>query len=305
MTTSAPNTNTNINTNTNTHTEPTPEPTPRLVLVTGATDGIGKHTALHIAQAGHHVVIHGRNPERLTEVRSWIEEKTGNRNIHTIRGDLSSFDSIKKMASDVADRYEKLDVLINNAGVYMNDKALSADGIEMTFAVNHVAPFLLTHLLLPQLANAPAGRVVNVSSVAHTRGAIDFEQIANPKRFDSYGAYAASKLANLLFNLELHQRLRAHPDAAYQRITCNALHPGVVSTKLLVDGFGMQGPDSLDKGSATSVFLALDPSVDGVSDQYFYNLRATPPSTSARNEKTAKRLYEMSASLTSTTPLTR
>jgi NAD(P)-dependent dehydrogenase (short-subunit alcohol dehydrogenase family) len=208
-----------------------------MILVTGATDGIGKETALELQRRGETVIVHGRNPEKV-----WGE--------HTVVADLADLDQVRDMAA----KLPKLKCIVHNAGVYMRKRTMTKDGREMTMAVNHDAPVLLTHLV-------QAERIVCVSSIAHTRGRIDLDDIDMLTRWDPYGAYAASKLANVMF-----------ADAMSRRgMIANALHPGVVSTKLLKAGFGMEGPDSLKEGAETSVFLAL--ANDDVSGKYFVRCR--------------------------------
>ena len=190
------------------------------------------------------------------------------------------------MASTLSDAH--VDVLINNAGVYMKTRTLTPDGREMTMAVNHDAPFLLTHLLLEKLS-----RVVNVSSIAHARGRVDVNDIDFARGFDGYAAYASSKLANVLFSVELAKRA--------PNVLVNALHPGVVSTKLLRAGFNMGGPDSHEDGAATSVFLAT--AALNVSGRYFVRSREATPNADANNAERCAAFYEASCQRVGVTPL--
>jgi NAD(P)-dependent dehydrogenase (short-subunit alcohol dehydrogenase family) len=174
-----------------------------------------------------------------------------------------------------------VDVLINNAGVFMKNRVLSEDGFEMTFAVNHLAHFLLTGLLLPQLKKSSAARIITVSSAAHSNAALDFENLNAERRFDAHGAYALSNLANVLFSKELAVRLEG------SGITSNALHPGVISTKMLRKAFGMSGA-GVKEGAATSVYLASSPAVEGVTGKYFVYKRRSPtmfPSENASGKR--------------------
>jgi NAD(P)-dependent dehydrogenase (short-subunit alcohol dehydrogenase family) len=256
----------------------------KVILVTGATDGIGKETAKILARRGAHVVVHGRSQEKAEAAKRDIERETGKKLEGAVHADLASLDEVRAIAKQWGDK--PLDVLVNNAGVYMKKRTLTPDGREMTMAVNHDAPFLLTHLLLPHLKKAPQGRVVNVSSIAHGRGRIDVDDIDLARSFDGYGAYASSKLANVLFSVELAKRLKG------TNVTVNALHPGVVSTKLLKAGFGMGGPDSHEEGAATSVHLALDDvSANG---KYFVASRESMPQRPAFDEELCRRFYEES-----------
>jgi NAD(P)-dependent dehydrogenase (short-subunit alcohol dehydrogenase family) len=264
----------------------------KLILVTGATDGIGKQTALELARDGARIVIHGRSQNKVEATRDELQRLVPDSAIEVAVADFASLADVRRMAEDVAARHRAIDVLINNAGLYMNQHAMSHDGHEMTFAVNHLAPFLLTHLLLPGLRAAPGARIVNVSSVAHMRGVLDFENLRGEKGFAPYGSYAMSKLANVLFTVELARRL------AGESITVNVLHPGVVSTKLLTEGFGMQGQESLYQGAATSVYLATSPEVADVSGRYFVRCREAEMSPLATDPEMGRKLYELSAELT-------
>jgi NAD(P)-dependent dehydrogenase (short-subunit alcohol dehydrogenase family) len=263
----------------------------KLILVTGATDGIGKQTALELARRGARLLLHGRSPSKLAETRAEIEREAGDSVVETVAADFSSLAAVRAMAEGITARHGAIDVLVNNAGVFMNERRTSRDGHEMTLAVNHLAPFLLTHLLLDALRAATAARIVNVSSVAHLRGVLDLENLHGERSFAPYGAYALSKLANVLFTVELARRLAGEP------ITVNALHPGVVSTKLLVDGFGMHGQDSLSQGAATSVYLASAPEIAGVTGRYFVRCREAEMNPIAAHPGTGRALYELSAEM--------
>jgi NAD(P)-dependent dehydrogenase (short-subunit alcohol dehydrogenase family) len=269
----------------------------KIVFVSGATDGIGRETARQIAARGAAVILHGRDPERLRAAVAAVADAVPGAVLHTARGDLSRLDDVRALAADLVARFPRLDAMVHNAGIFAQGRALTADGFESTFAVNHLAPFALTHLALDAL-RAANGRVVTVSSVAHQRGELDLDDLEHTRGFSGYAAYARSKLCNVLFAAELARRLG--PDG----VTSNSLHPGVVSTKLLIHGFGMQGNDSLEEGAATSVFLALDPSVAGVTGTYFVRSRAASPSAKARDPRLAAALYEVSAQRCGITPLT-
>ncbi|TNF37684.1 MAG: SDR family oxidoreductase [Deltaproteobacteria bacterium] len=263
------------------------------ILVTGATDGIGLETARQLARRGHHLILHGRRVERLEAAREAVVREADGTPVETVRGDLGELASVRALGEEVAARWSRLDVLVNNAGVFRNERETTADGFEATFAVNHLAPFLLTHLLLERLAASGAGRVVNVSSIAHTRGKIAFDDLMGEADFNGYRAYAQSKLANVLFTLELARRLGPEP-----AVTVNALHPGVVSTKLLIDGFGMQGNDTVEEGAETSVFLATAPELAAVTGRYFTRRGEGRVGTGARDPEVARRFYDVSVALT-------
>jgi len=267
------------------------------VLVTGATDGIGKETALELARRGAHVVAHGRDAKKLAATVSALREIDAE-TPEPVRADFASLEEVRQMAKALEARGERLTVLLNNAGVFVRRRERSRDGFELTFAVNHLAPFLLTHLVVASPAGSALERIVNVSSMAHGSGSIDLRDPDGSKAGKTgYDAYASSKLANVLFSVELAKRLRA------RRIDVNSLHPGVVSTNLLRAGFGGGGPDSLEEGAATSVFLALDPSVRGVTGKYFARSREAQPSAEAQDAELARRFYELSCSLVSVSPL--
>jgi NAD(P)-dependent dehydrogenase (short-subunit alcohol dehydrogenase family) len=233
-----------------------------IVLITGSTDGIGKQTALELAALGHKIILHGRDKIKCIKNVNQIESETGNTEVEYVTGDFSSIYDVKKMASELLTKYDRLDIVINNAGVYMNEKVITVDGFETTFAVNHLAPFLLTNMLLPLIRNSGSARIINVSSVAHTRAQLDWSNLNGEKKFDGYSAYALSKLANVLFTYKLAEILKN------EVITVNALHPGVITTKLLLTGFNIKGA-SLREGAATSVYLASSPEVTNVSGKYF------------------------------------
>jgi NAD(P)-dependent dehydrogenase (short-subunit alcohol dehydrogenase family) len=201
----------------------------KVMLVTGATDGIGKATALELARRGARVIIHGRSVEKVARAKDDISRAASAAQVETAIADLGSLDQVRALAGDLLARFDRLDGLIHNAGVFMNERKLSADGFELTFAVNHLAPFVLTRELLP-LLRASHSRVITVASVAHNRGQIDFDDLNAARGFDGYRAYAQSKLANVLFANELAERERDY-------LTSNSLHPGVIGTKLLKAGF--------------------------------------------------------------------
>lgn len=251
------------------------------ILVTGATDGIGLETARQLASQGHRLIIHGRSPNKLAQAAQLLTPLT---EVTTVRADLGALVDTRRLVDELTSRFERIDTVLNNAGIYQNAPALSADGFELTFAVNHLAPFALTLGLLPLV---PAGgRVVNVSSVAHSRGRIDWASLRSLERYDAYRAYAQSKLMNVMFTLDLQER---RPDLAV-----NSLHPGVVSTKLLTDGFGMQGPDSLAAGAATSVWLASAPETAALRGTYCAKRQVARHAAAAEDLETRRRLWEFS-----------
>lgn len=278
-----------------------PHPGKKLtILVTGATDGIGRETAGQLAALGHDVIVHGRNEQKTRETVQQLEARVGRALPRPIVADLASLDAVRTLAADVAAR-GPLDVLLENAGIYAKGAFLSQDGHELTVAVNHLAHFALAGLLLPALSQAPQGRVVVVSSVAHGRGVVDFDALESKKlqkNWDGYGAYAESKLMNVMFTAELARRIAQGASSttkAASKVTVNCLHPGVVSTKLLKEGFEMEGPDSHETGAATSVMLCTDPSLSSTTGKYFVRQKPAPFGAPARDAAACERLWALSA----------
>lgn len=272
-----------------------------VAVVTGATDGIGRETARALVRRGARVVVHGRKPDRIAETVAELESIAGAAQPAPVTGNFMKLADVRAMGAELAARPHPIHVLVNNAGVFMNERDVTDDGFELTMAVNHDAPFLLTHLLLPMLRasgrpGAPA-RILNVSSVAHLRGRIDLADLDFTRGWSGYGAYAASKLANVLFTVELARRLAGAP------VVVNALHPGVVGTKLLREGFGTDGSESLEEGAATSVMLALDPVGAELSGRYFAAQREARPAAAARDAQLLRQFYDESARRVGVAPL--
>ncbi len=256
------------------------------ILITGSTDGIGKQTALELASMGHKVIIHGRNLQRVKTVFNEIREQTGNNDIDFVVADLSSLENVRHIAAEINSKYDKLDVLLNNAGVFCSKRELSKDGYEMTFAVNHLAHFLLTNLLLDTIKQSDQGRIVTVSSMAHSSD-IDFDNLQGEKFYDGYTAYAYSKLCNILFTFNLANKL------SETQVTANCLHPGVISTKLLHAGWGMGG-GSRKQGAETSVYLATSADVNNVTGKYFVSKRPAHPAAISYDADIQKKLWDIS-----------
>ncbi len=259
----------------------------KTALVTGATDGIGFETARQLAAEGLRVLVHGRNADKAGAAAQRIARGTPNATVEPVAADLARMAEVVALARTVEAKAPALDVLINNAGVYMDVRRLTPDGLETTMAVNHFAPFLLTHHLLAALKRVPQGRVVTVSSMAHASGEIEVNDLSLGRNYTGYGAYSTSKLANILFTVALARRLTG------TRVTANALHPGVISTKLLRAGFGMGG-GSVERGARTSVYLAISPEAEGVTGKYFADGQAATPSRRARDDRLAEVLWEAS-----------
>ncbi len=261
---------------------------PKTILVTGATDGIGRETARQLLVLGNCVLVHGRNQDKAERVAMQLAKTQGEGRALPAWGDLSHLREISALAQQVRAQCEALDVLINNAGVMEKQHRLSEDGFEMTMAVNHFAPFLLTRLLLDLVQAAPAGRVVTVSSMVHSSGSLDLGAPSFLRArggYSGYDAYCASKLANVLFTAELARRLAA------SKVTANCLHPGVIDTKLLHAGFAVTG-SPVEEGARTSVFLATSAAVAGVSGKYFNGCREAQCSDAGRDPALAQALWQ-------------
>ena len=262
------------------------------VLVTGATDGIGKKTAIELSKMGAELIVHGRDRQKGEQLLEELRPFTNGISPKYVRANLASLSAVVKLVSEVNAQFDSLDVLINNAGVFMRGQTFSNDGYETTFAVNHLAHFSLTLRLLPLLKKADQGRVVTVSSVAHKNSPrIDFSDISEINTYIDYSAYALSKLANVLFSNELAAKLKDTP------ITSNCLHPGVVSTKLLHAGFGISG-NPAEEGCKTSVYLATDPKLSEVSGKYFSNRQEADASPYAFDPLIRRNLWSLSEELT-------
>jgi NAD(P)-dependent dehydrogenase (short-subunit alcohol dehydrogenase family) len=276
----------------------------KVCLVTGATSGIGQATAHALARLGATVVILGRNPERSAAAVAQVDQACDNSNTDCLLADLSSQAAIRQMAQQFKERYQRLDVLANNAGAVFMQRQESVDGVEMTFALNHLGYFLLTNLLLDVLqASAPA-RIVNTSSELHRKAHLDFNDLQNARKYRGMDAYHQSKLANILFTYELARRLEG------TGVTANAFSPGLVATNLGMNNRGLSPlmkrlVDRLigispQEGAQTGVYLATSPQVAGVTGKYFVKQEAIPSSPESYDEAIAARLWKASAELTTT-----
>jgi len=262
----------------------------KLVFITGSTDGIGKQTAIDLAKMEANVIVHGRNENKAREAMQEIRTISGNDNLHFVVADLSSLAQITRMADDIHQRFTKIDVLINNAGVYKTNRDLSEDRNELTFGINHLAYFLLTNLLLDLIKNSNFKRIVNVASQAHG-SSLEFDNLKGENYYDGYDAYARSKLCNIMFTYALARKLDG------TGITTNVLHPGVISTKLLHEGFGMGGAP-IESGSKTSVYLASSDELKNVSGKYFVNRRESSSSQISYNVQVQEKLWKVSEKMT-------
>jgi NAD(P)-dependent dehydrogenase (short-subunit alcohol dehydrogenase family) len=276
----------------------------KICMVTGANSGIGKATALGLAQMGATVVMVCRDRTKGEAVQNEIKMKSGNSAVDLLLADLSSQQSIRQLAENFQQHYRQLHVLINNAGVVMMTRRETVDGLEMTFSVNHLAPFLLTNLLLDMLKNSAPARIVNVSSESHQSGYIKMDDLQAEKGYRSWNAYGQSKLALVMFTYELARRLQG------TGVTANCLHPGFVATNIGQSGtapvvrtvikfiFSRLGINP-EEGAKTSIYLASSPDVEGVTGKYFAKsipIRSAPISY---DESLQRQLWEESAKLVS------
>jgi len=275
----------------------------KVCLITGATNGIGRATAFALAQKGATVIIVGRNEERCQNTVATIKTETGNPGVDFLLADLSVQAQVRQLAEDFKSRYGRLDVLVNNAGVINIFRQLSADGIEMNFAVNHLSYFLLTNLLLDTLkASAPA-RVVNVSSNSHRHKQLDFGNLELKRGYWAGTAYGRSKLCNLYFTYELARRLESEGAG----VTVNAMHPGFVRTNMAANNgwlvrlflpFIHRNSLTPEQGADTVVYLASSPEVEGVSGKYFVRRREVESDPISQDETAAKKLWKVSEQMT-------
>jgi NAD(P)-dependent dehydrogenase (short-subunit alcohol dehydrogenase family) len=266
------------------------------ILITGSTDGIGRQCALELAKQGAAVIVHGRDATRARATTEEIKEKSGNDRVNFVAADFRSLAQVRQMAAQIVQEHSKLNILVNNAGTYERTRRLSEDGLEMTFAVNHLAPFLLTNLLLEILKrNAPA-KIINVSSMAHQRARWDTSYLKGENHYDAYRTYAVSKLANLLFTYELAGRLEGTD------IAVDALHPGVISTKLLRAGFGSFGGRDVHEGAARILHLINLSHDSSLSGKYFVDDTETNSSPQSRDPDLQKEFWSLSERLTGIIP---
>ena len=271
-------------------------------LITGATSGLGLVTADALARQGAHLVLVGRNPDKTKAVAAKIQSDTGNSKVEFLLADFSSLRQVRNLARQFRDKYPRLDVLVNNAGGVWGRRTLTEDGLEMTIGVNHVAPFLLTDLLLDMLkANAEA-RIVVVASAAHRFGRFDFDNLFGERGYGGYWQYCRSKLMNLLFTYELARRLQG------TGVTVNALHPGYVATNIAVnygwkkwffDAGAFLFGVSAEKGAQTEIYLASSPEVAGITGKYFARKKAVRSWKLSYDEALAKRLWDWTTEMAS------
>ncbi len=267
-------------------------------MVTGASSGIGRKTVHEFAKLGAEVVLVCRDAQRGQEVIHQVGDATGNQNLHLLIADLSSQSAIRRLASEFNSRFAHLHVLVNNAGVATRTRSLSPDGIEMTFAVNHLAYFLLTNLLLQTLKGSAPSRIINVSSEAHRNARLDFDDLQMEKNFSGFRAYCLSKFCNILFTRELSKRLEG------TGITANSMHPGYLRTGIFRETSGilkllvMMTAGNPAKGARAIVHLATAPELETVTGKYFRGTLERPSSPASQDGQAAERLWEISEQMT-------
>jgi retinol dehydrogenase-14 len=273
----------------------------KTILVTGATSGIGFHASIDLARRGARVVMTGRDPRRCDAALAGVKSRSGSTDVSLLMGDFSSQAAIRQMAGNFRARHDRLDVLVNNAGGVNKKRTTTVDGIETTFAVNHLGGFLLTNLILDLVVRSAPARIVTVSSVGHRQGTLDFDHLGYEHGYSIMGAYCRSKLANILFANELARRL------AGTNVTSNSLHPGSVDTgiwsgapiwaKPLIQLVFRPFFIGAEQGASYVVALASRPELGAVTGQYFDKDKMVMPSDLAMNEAIARRLWDVSAQM--------
>ena len=265
--------------------------TEQTILITGSTDGLGRETAGALAERGATMLVHGRDGERGARVAAELRQRTGNDRHRAYVADLARLDDVRLLAAELAEENDRLDALVNNAGIAMRDseRRLSGDGHELTFAVNYLSHFLLTELLLPFLVRSAPARIVNVASVG--QAPLDFDDPMLERGYEGFRAYAQSKLAQIMFTFELAERLNP------LEVTVNALHPAtLMDTKMVREGFG-RVLSSVDEGVRALVRLVASPDLDGVSGRYFDGLEESTADEQAYDPEARRRLRELSLRL--------
>lgn len=275
----------------------------KICIITGATAGIGKEAALNLASMGFTLGLVGRNPDKISSTLSEIQFATGNEHITYFQADLSLMEDVRRLATEIQSTYDKIDVLLNNAGAYISEFGKTREGFENTFALNHLSYFLLTDLLLDILKTTPNSRIVNVASNAHLNTHLDFDNLQGFNGYKGWPAYCKSKLCNIMFTYELARRLEG------SSTTANCLHPGFVKTNFgdnnkrsVRMGLGAAkalGAISIEKGAKTSIFLASSAEVEGVSGKYFDKCKQKESSNQSYVIEDQKLLWEISEQLLS------
>jgi NAD(P)-dependent dehydrogenase (short-subunit alcohol dehydrogenase family) len=270
-------------------------------LITGATSGIGRVTAVELAKMGAELFLTYRDKARADETVAEIRSRTGNEKVHLLEVDLGSQQQIRRAAAEFLATGKLLHVLVNNAGLGNTSRMVTEDGIEMVFAVNHLAYFLLTMLLLERIKQSAPARIVNVASEAHRFGTINFDDLGGERRYRTLGAYGQSKLANILFTYELARRL------ARTGVTVNCLHPGGIASGLWTNNgpvarFVMKAGrlflKTPEQGAQTTIYLATSPSVEGIGGKYFSNCKEKTSNKESYDLGVARRLWDVSTQMT-------
>src|SRR5215208_3697103 len=273
----------------------------KTVLITGGTSGIGKATAVALAAMGAHVGVVGRHPERGEAALEEIRDRGYSESVELMLADLSGQGEVRRLAEESLERHDRLDVLVNNAGLVQSKRTETSDGVETTFAINHLAPFLLTNLLLERLEKSAPSRVITVSSEAQRWGNVDFEDLQSRRKYRGFPVYGMTKLANIMFTYELAERLSG------TGVTANCLHPGSVGTNF---GQNNRGPMALffrtfkpfmrspEQGADTLVWLASSPEVEGISGKYFLDRKEIEAKSVAYDRAARRRLWKISEELT-------
>ena len=273
----------------------------KVVMITGANSGIGRAAALDLARMGATLVMVVRNKEKGENVMSEIRRQSDNNSLDLLVADLSSLVSVRQLASQFQSNYSNLHVLINNAGLFNRKRQATVDGYENTFETNYLAPFLLTNLLLDKLKATAPSRIINVSSVGHYNGHINFDDLNMENNYSGWKAYQQSKLALVLFTHELARRLEG------TGVTVNSLHPGTVATNIWSRPMGPMGfimalpklfMTSPEKGAETVIYLASSREASGLNGEYVEKLKVKKSSDESYNEEIAKRLWDVTAQLT-------
>jgi NAD(P)-dependent dehydrogenase (short-subunit alcohol dehydrogenase family) len=279
----------------------------KVCVITGGTDGIGKEVAYGLATRGARLLVHGRDPAKGARAVAELEARSGNPAIEFLPADFSSLADVRRLAAAVLERTPRIDVLVNKAGGIFVKRSVSKDGYEMTFAVNHLAPFLLTHLLLDALRSGSPSRIVTTASNAHRNAKISFDDLQATRKYSPMGAYGSSKLANILFTRALAKRLRG------TTVTATCMHPGFVRTNFgrnndvalwvkVMFGLVSRFARTPQKGAETLLYLAQSPQVQGESGGYYFDCRQVEPAPAGRDDGAAERLWQVSEQLVGIAP---
>ncbi len=275
----------------------------KVCIITGATDGIGKEAALNLAKMGFALGLVGRNTEKISEAKNEIINATNNQNVTFFKANLSSMDQVRQLAKEIQTQFDHIDILLNNAGAYFSDFGKTEEGLENTFALNHLSYFLFTDLLLDTIKATPKSRIVNVASDAHLNTNMSFDNLQGQNGYKGWPAYCKSKLCNVMFTYELARRLEGSDT------TANCLHPGFVNTnfgnnnktsvRLSLTAAKVVGAINIHKGAKTSIYLVSSAEVDGVNGKYFSKCQSKNSSAQSNVVEDQRRLWDFSELLLS------